>query len=142
MVRLSTRSRYGLRALLYLSALDGDRLVPLSQIAAAEEIPGPFLERILGRLREGGLVTARRGVAGGYRLARAPGEIAVADVVRAVEDPRPLLDCLERSDVCGRTETCRARRAWSRLDAAIAGALAGVTLGDLLEEDVEEDVSQ
>ncbi|MBM3147713.1 MAG: Rrf2 family transcriptional regulator [Actinobacteria bacterium] len=136
MVRLSTRSRYGLRALLYLSSIEDDRLVPLSQIAAAEQIPAPFLERILGRLREAGLVTARRGVAGGYRLARAPGEVTVADVVSAVEDPRPLLDCLERPDVCGRIGTCRARKAWSRLDEAIAGALAGVTLGDLLEEDV------
>lgn len=136
MVRLSTRSRYGLRALLYLAADDGERLVPLSQIAAAEEIPAPFLERILGRLRAGGLVEARRGVSGGYRLARSPERITVADVVTAVEDPRPLLDCLERPEVCGRTATCRARRAWTRLDGAIAAALDGVTLEDLLEEDL------
>lgn len=139
MVRLSTRSRYGLRALLRLAEEEGERLVPLARIAAAEDIPAPFLERILARLRAGGLVAARRGVAGGYRLARPPAKITVADVVAAVEDPRPLLDCLERPDVCGRTSTCRARRAWTRLDEAIAAALSGVTLEALLTEDLPKE---
>lgn len=134
-MKLSTRSRYGLRALLYLGDLGEGALAPLPRIAAAEQIPPAFLERILGRLRAGGLVETKRGVTGGYRLARAPRDITVADVVAAVEDPRPLLACLQEPEVCDRSGSCRARLAWSRLDAAIADALTGVTLEDLIEEE-------
>ena len=134
-MRMSTRSRYGLRALLYLADRPGLAPVPLSEIAAAEDIPAAFLERIMGGLREAGLVTATRGAAGGYRLSRAPAEITAADVVTAMENPRPLVDCLPDPAVCERSSACRARTAWRRLDEAVSGALAGVTLEELSRPD-------
>ena len=82
-MRISTRSRYGLRALLYLADHDRDGAVPLSQIAAGEGIPAAFLERILGSLRRADIVAATRGVGGGYRLSRAPAAISAGDVVAA-----------------------------------------------------------
>ena len=70
------------------------RPVPLPEIAAGEGIPAPFLERILARLREAGLVKATRGVSGGYQLARAAADIAVGDVVTALEGPLSLVGCV------------------------------------------------
>ena len=72
-MRISSRCEYGLRAMVYLAARQEERPVPLPEIAAGEGIPAAFLERILARLRDGGLIKATRGVSGGYQLARGLG---------------------------------------------------------------------
>jgi Rrf2 family transcriptional regulator, cysteine metabolism repressor len=135
-VRISSRCEYGLRAMVYLAARGDDKPVPLSEIAAGEGIPAPFLERILARLREGGLVKATRGVSGGYQLGRAPGAIAVGDVVTAVEGPLSLVGCVPDDGACERAESCASRVVWRRLDSAITGALNSITLDDLTREAV------
>jgi Rrf2 family transcriptional regulator, cysteine metabolism repressor len=135
-VRISSRCEYGLRAMVYLAARGGERPVPLPEIAAEEEIPGPFLERILARLRDGGLVKATRGVTGGYQLARASGGIAVGDIVTALEGPLSLVGCVPDEEACSRAESCASRVVWRRLDKAISGALNGITLEDLTREAV------
>ena len=71
-MRISSRCEYGLRAIVFLAASEDPRPVPLPEIAAGEGIPAPFLERILARLRDSGLVKATRGVSGGYQLAQPP----------------------------------------------------------------------
>ena len=86
-MRISSRCEYGLRAMVYLAGHDDGRPVPLPEIAAGESIPAPFLERILAKLREGGLVKATRGVSGGYQLARPASDVAVGDVVTVLEGP-------------------------------------------------------
>jgi Rrf2 family cysteine metabolism transcriptional repressor len=121
--------------MVFLAAREG-RPVPLPEIAAGESIPGPFLERILARLRESGLVKATRGVAGGYQLAQAPGDIAVGDVVTALEGPLSLVGCVPDDGGCERAESCASRVVWRRLDSAISGALNSITLEDLTREDV------
>ena len=122
--------------MVFLAAREGRRPVPLSEIAAGEGIPGPFLERILARLRESGLVKATRGVSGGYQLAQAPGDIAVGDVVTALEGPLSLVGCVPDDGGCERAESCASRVAWRRLDSAISGALSSITLEDLTREAV------
>ena len=134
-MRMSTRSRYGLRALLYLTGHPGSAPVPLSEIAAAEAVSVAFLERIMAALREAGIVAASRGAAGGYRLSRPPSEVRVVDVVTALENPRPLVDCVPDATACERSPDCRARIAWQRLDDAVREALAGITLDDLVRPD-------
>ena len=133
-MHITSRARYGLRAMLYLAMRGEGRQVPLSEIAVAEGIPGPFLERVVAGLRAAGLVTATRGVTGGYRLARPPAEITAADVVQALEGSLELLACVHDGDACRRSRSCLSRRVWARLDEAIAGALAGVTLRELVAE--------
>jgi Rrf2 family protein len=135
MVRISSRCEYGLRAMVYLAGHAG-RPVPLSEISAAEAIPGPFLERILARLREAGLVKATRGVSGGYQLAQAAAGIAVGDVVTALEGPLSLVGCVPDGTACERADSCASRIVWRRLDDAITGALDGITLADLTKEAV------
>jgi Rrf2 family cysteine metabolism transcriptional repressor len=134
-MRISSRCEYGLRAMVFLASREG-RPVPLPEIAAGEGIPGPFLERILARLRENGLVRATRGVAGGYQLARPPGDIAVGDVVTALEGPLSLVGCVPDDGGCDRVDSCASRVVWRRLDSAISGALNSITLEDLTREAV------
>jgi len=135
-VRISSRCEYGLRAMVYLAARGGEHPVPLPEIAAEEGIPAPFLERILARLREGGLVKATRGVTGGYQLARDSAGIAVGDIVTALEGPLSLVGCVPDEEACARAESCASRVVWRRLDTAISGALNGITLEDLTREAV------
>ncbi len=130
-MRVSSRCEYGLLAMVYLSSRDEDQRVPLAAIAASEGIPTAFLERILAGLRNGGLVLTARGVAGGYRLARAAAEISVADVVEALEGPLSLVGCLPNDTGCERAGDCASRQVWRRLDDAISGALSAITLEDL-----------
>ena len=122
--------------MVYLAGRDDERPVPLPEIAAGEGIPAPFLERILARLRESGLVKATRGVSGGYQLARDPGAIAVGDVVTALEGPLSLVGCVPDDGACERAESCASRVVWRRLDSAISGALNSITLEDLTREAV------
>lgn len=136
-MRITTRSRYGLRALLYLDRQPEPGPTPLHEIAAAEEIPAAFLERILAQLRDAGLIRSTRGAAGGYELARPATEISAGDVVKVLENPRPMVDCLEEPDSCSRSENCPARPMWRRLDAAVAGALDSVTLAELNQEEAQ-----
>ena len=122
--------------MVFLAAHQNARPVPLSEIAAAEAIPAPFLERILARLRESGLVKATRGVSGGYQLARPPAAIAVGDGVSALEGPLSLVGCVPDDGGCARAESCASRVVWRRLDSAISGALNSINLEDLTREAV------
>lgn len=122
--------------MVYLAGHDAGRPVPLSEIAAAEGIPAPFLERILARLREAGLVKATRGVSGGYQLAQAAADVPVGDVVTALEGPLALAGCVPDGGACERADSCASRIVWRRLDDAITGALTSITLEDLTKEAV------
>jgi len=110
--------------------------VPLSEIAREEAIPAAFLERILGRLRTAGLLTATRGAAGGYELAHPAAAVTAADIVAAVDGDQRVLECLTDEDSCARSRSCASQVVWRRLDDAIAGALRGVTLDQLVGEEI------
>jgi Rrf2 family transcriptional regulator, cysteine metabolism repressor len=133
-MKITSRTEYGLRAMVFLAMSGGERPVPLSEIAGAESIPAPFLERILATLRNAELVQTTRGASGGYALARQPCEVTVADIVTALEGPLALVDCLPGDTNCPRAENCASRVVWRRLDEAISGALGAITLNDLIAE--------
>lgn len=120
--------------MVFLARREDGKPVPLTEIVGGEGIPGPFLERILARLRDAGLVATTRGVSGGYQLARRPESIDVLDVVTALEGPLSLIGCLPDDSACERSDSCASRAAWRRLDAAISEALSSVTLHDLTVE--------
>ena len=92
------------------AAVEAARAQVAAVLGAGESIPAPFLERILARLREAGLVKATRGVSGGYQLARAAGDVAVGDVVTALEGPLSLVGCVPDDGACARAEHLRLRR--------------------------------
>ena len=132
-LKLSTKTRYALRAMLELAFREGDGPVQLRQVAEAQRLSPKYLEQLAIPLRHAGLVRAERGARGGYELTRPAQEITALDVVKAVEGPLDLLDCMVSSAVCDRAEACAARDLWVQVNDAIHKVLAGTTLADLRE---------
>jgi len=138
-MKLSTKARYALRAMLELSLREGDGPVQLARIAKAQDISPKYLEQLAIPLRHAGLVRSERGPAGGYELANPAITITALDIVQAVEGPLDLLDCLGRSSVCDRADACAARSLWGRVSAALADVLRETTLADLRDAQREAD---
>ncbi|MBV9473298.1 MAG: Rrf2 family transcriptional regulator [Solirubrobacterales bacterium] len=86
-MRISAKADYAVRAAVELAAAESDRPVKAERVATAQGIPLNFLENILGELRHAGIVRSHRGAEGGFRLAKPPREVTVADIIRAVEGP-------------------------------------------------------
>ncbi len=129
---LSQRARYALKALLDV-ARASDGLSQVAAIAERESIPRKFLETIMSDLRRAGLVTATRGNAGGYRLARPADLITFADVLRATDGPISMLPCVsrnfyERCEDCRDEATCALRRTFSEVRDAVNAVLEHRTL--------------
>ena len=86
-MRISAKADYAVRAAVELAAAPNEKPIKAEAIATKQGIPLNFLENILGELRHAGIVRSQRGFEGGFRLARAPAEITIADIIRAVEGP-------------------------------------------------------
>lgn len=132
-MRLSTKTRYGVRALLELALAHGQGPVQVRRIAENQEISPKYLEHLLSALRAAGVVTAVRGMNGGYELARAPSEIRIIDVYRALEGPVAPVPCTEDPSVCRKSDWCPAREVWVDVRDAVEGILESKTLADLAE---------
>src|SRR5574340_269894 len=134
MLRLSTKARYALRAMIELSAHQGQGLIQLREVAAAQNLSVKYLEQLTISLRHAGLVRAERGPQGGYQLAKPAEEITALEIVQAVEGPLNLIDCLAQDGACDRTGACAAHGLWSKLSGVIGKLLAETTLADLRDE--------
>jgi len=139
-VRVSAKTDYAIRAALELAAAPDERPVKGERIATAQAIPLRFLENILMALRHAGLVESRRGAEGGYRLARAAGDITLADVIRAIDGPlagvsgrRP-----ETLDFDGVAEPMK--DVWIAVRASLRSVLEQVTLADVVAGELPEHV--
>ncbi len=143
-MRVSARVDYALRAAAELAAA-GDGPVKAERIAEAQGIPPKFLENILLELRHAGIVRSRRGERGGYWLARPPGEIALADVIRAVEGPLANVRGVRPEETEYRAAAAPLRDVWVAVRASLRRVLEDVTLQDLaagaLPDGVEELIS-
>ena len=131
-MRISTRGRYGLRAMLELARRFGDAPVLMGTLAETEGLSRKYLHTLLTVLKSAGLVRSFRGVGGGFILARPPSEIRLDEVLHALEGPLCLVDCVVDKEVCDRSNRCTARRVWQDLIDAIENVLANVTLADLI----------
>lgn len=129
-MRVSAKADYALRAMLELAAAGG--LVKGEQLATAQGIPQKFLESILLDLRHAELVTSRRGVEGGYTLARPADEISLADVIRAVEGPIATVRGVRPDDVRYDGAARALAPVWIDLRAAMRGVLEATTLADVV----------
>ncbi len=130
-MKLSTRARYGLRALLDIALHGGKRPVLLSEIALRQGISKSYLEQIILSLQASGFIISIRGKGGGFILAKPPQEISLLEVVRALEGPISLVDCVENPSICPRKESCATTLLWQRLKEALERELEGLTLEDL-----------
>jgi Rrf2 family protein len=139
----STKAEYGVRLMIELGRRPpGDGPIALSAVAEAETLPLSYLEHLVAKLREAGLVTSVRGAHGGYRLARPASEIEMLDVVQALEGPIAPMECFNDDMREGRVlcshesdgdRACATKLLWTRVHGGITKALAGTTLADLVE---------
>lgn len=133
-MKLSTRSRYGVRMMIDLAAHYGDKPVFLKDIAAREVISEKYLSLIVIPLKSAGLIRAVRGAQGGYLLAREPQKISLRDIVEAVDGVICLVNCVKNPNACDRVSVCPTRDLWSTLGDRISETLAGVTLDQLAKK--------
>lgn len=139
-MRVTTRGRYGLRAMLELASHDADEPVLMSDIAESMGVSRKYLHAVLTTLKGAGLVRSVRGSGGGYCLTRDPRQINLAEILCALEHCGSLVECVESANVCTRCRTCIARRLWTGLGRAIQTYLAGISLHDLAHHKVDQDV--
>ncbi len=132
MLRLSRLTDYAVVVLVRLA--EDDAVQTATALAATTTVPEPTVAKVLKLLAVAGLVTSRRGAHGGYVLARPLGEIAIAEVISAIDGPIALTACVEGSgQECGSGRFCPVRGRWDRVNDAIHAALAAITLDQMHE---------
>jgi Rrf2 family cysteine metabolism transcriptional repressor len=132
-LKLSTRARYGTRALLDLALHLEDRPVQLKDIASRQNISLHYLEHIIAPLVSSGIVKSTRGVGGGIELTRQPHELKLSEVVRLLEGKIASVECIGNPECCNRSDKCVTRDLWNEMQQAIDEKLGSITLQDLVE---------
>jgi FeS assembly SUF system regulator len=132
MLRISKLTDYATVVMTCLAAA-GDDVLSAQQLAERARLEVPTVSKLLKQLANAGLVTSFRGVNGGYRLARAPQAITVAEIVTAMEGPIGMTECSAHSGQCGHEAHCGVRVNWQRISQAISTALASVSLADMVK---------
>jgi Rrf2 family protein len=141
-MKLSTKGRYGTRALLELAIHQGEGPVSLKDISQRQEISLQYLEHLITPLIAGGIVKSTRGARGGVYLARAAGEIKLSEIIRILEGSTAPVDCVDKSMVCPRSDFCAARDIWSDLKNAVDSVLDKITLQELVERQKSKEQSK
>lgn len=132
-MKLSSRTRYGMRAILELALEYGKAPLQIKTIAEREDISNKYLEQLIAMLKASGLVRSIRGPHGGYVLAKPPEDVQIKEVFLTLEGPMVPAECLEHPEYCPRCMDCVTRQIWKDIQDAIMGVLESVTLADLVE---------
>ncbi|MCH8538178.1 MAG: Fe-S cluster assembly transcriptional regulator IscR [Alkalimonas sp.] len=132
-MRLTSKGRYAVTAMLDVALHNHSGPVSLADISERQGISLSYLEQLFARLRKQGLVSSVRGPGGGYQLGRAPAEIAIAEVISAVDESIDATRCQGKSDCQGGVR-CLTHSLWSDLSQRIEDFLAGITLGELVQQ--------
>ncbi len=135
-MKLSTQSRYGVRAVLDIAYNSEGMETQVKDISKRQGISPRYLEQIFQKLKRGGILGSKRGPSGGYSLAKKPEDITVGEIVRITEgqiDPVPCLNSGDRSQPCERAEECVTRVIWNEAGNRLKAYLDSVTVRDLCE---------
>ncbi len=133
-MRVTTRVRYGLRAIIQIADAYGqDKPVPISAISNSQEISGKYLEQLVGSLRRKALISSRKGVHGGYTLTRPPAEITLWEIISALDGETELVECVAHPEICDRAPECCTRSIWTLLGKSLHSFWDGFSLQDLLD---------
>jgi len=133
-MRLTTKGRYAVTAMLDLALNAQDKPITLADISQRQGISLSYLEQLFSRLRKQGLVSSARGPGGGYRLSRDANDINVAQVIEAVDEKVSVTRCGGKGD-CQNGEACLTHKLWCSLSEQIHGFLDGISLGSLVDEE-------
>lgn len=138
----STKAEYGVRLMVELGRQPGSAPIALSAVAEAERLPLSYLEHLVAKLRNAGLVNSTRGAHGGYRLAKPAEEITMDEVVEALEGQIAPMECFHETpegkvlcshEVNADHYACATKLLWTRVQGGVSRALAGTTLAELVE---------
>lgn len=140
-MRLTTKGRYAVTAMLDLALHQKLGPISLADISSRQGISLSYLEQLFSKLRKQGLVLSVRGPGGGYRLAFAPSDIRVAEIIDAVNESIDATHCQGKGD-CQDGETCLTHHLWTDLSEQIHGFLQGISLADLIEREEIKAVSK
>ncbi len=137
-MKLTTKGRYGLRAVIDLAMYAKTEPVSLSDVAERQNISISYLEQLVAKLKKAGIVQSTRGAQGGYALAKAPEEISVGEVLRALEGSLSPVDCSavdgEGETECSASNFCVTKYVWKRINDSINDTVNNMFLSELLEE--------
>ncbi len=132
---ISTRGRYALRVMIDLAENEGDKYIPLKDIAERQDISKKYLEIIVKDLVTGGLVVGASGRGGGYKLCRKPEEYSVGEIIELMEGTLSSVACLaDKKYKCPRKKKCRTLPMWTEFDDLVRGFFYGKKLSDLVEK--------
>ena len=134
-MKISTKGKYGLRAMIDLAQYSEQEAVSISSIAQRQKISESYLEQLVAKLKKAGLVVSLRGAAGGYRLARPAAGISVGDVLRALEgDVRAVICTAQTEEGCEGEELCVTKYVWQRINESIEKTVDEMMLDQLVAE--------
>lgn len=135
-MKLSTKGRYGLRALIDLAQYSSEAPVSITSISARQGISERYLEQLVSMLKKAGLVSSVRGAGGGYILAKNMSEISVGDILRALEGNLEPVECagLEPDGECQASDMCVTKYVWQRINESISQTVDEIMLDQLVEE--------
>jgi Rrf2 family iron-sulfur cluster assembly transcriptional regulator len=144
-MRITTKGRYALRAVITLAKTSQSKPVSIRELAQTEEISPEFLEQIFFRLKKTGMITSTRGPGGGFRLNRDPKEITLNDILQAAGESTEFTPCIPLNGQygskanCKRIDYCTAHRVWKEAVEHINDYFTKITLEDILNEDIQRD---
>ena len=133
-MKISTKTRYGLRALIHIAeetANDEDKLVRIKEISENQKLSVQYLEQILFKLKKSGIIVGKRGPNGGYRLNKEPKDISILEIFNILETDIKVVMCDKHNKNCVRTD-CRTLYLWEKLDTALSKILKETTLAELM----------
>ena len=132
-MKISTKGRYTMRAMLDLAVHYGEGPILLKDIAERQQISAGYLEHLILRLKAAGLVGSTRGAGGGFTLVKIPSQIRLIDVIAVSEGSIAPAECVLSPETCSRSPSCIARDVWLELKNAMDRVLESMTLEDLVE---------
>lgn len=138
-MKLSTRGRYGVRAMLELAINAGKGPVPLRDLASRQEISAKYLEQLLIPLKGAGLVKSVRGARGGYLLSSDPGNISLYDIVRSLEGPLAPVECVQDANYCDRVGGCTVHMVWGDMGQLLVDFLSNISLAEMVRRQKDRD---
>ena len=132
-MKLSTKGRYGVKAMVELAIHYGDSPLSIKTISQRQGISEYYLEQLFSPLRKAKLINSIRGAQGGYILGREPKELKVSDIMYVLEGPIEIADCIE-GVACNNIDCCATRLLWTKIKNSIDEVMEGVTLQDIVDD--------
>ena len=133
-MKLSTKGRYGLKAMLELAIRYNEGPISIKYIAESQDIPERYLEQLFSKLKKSGLIKSIRGAQGGYMLMDEPSKISVGDILRVLEGPISISECISEDGKCSKQSKCATRLVWKRMKKAIDEVVNTTYLQDIVDD--------